>query len=234
MENATAAYEFSGIYQLLNLSNGKRYVGQAQNIANRIREHRRKRNGQSGTNRLYNAVKKYGWACFSWSVLERVDDLSRLDEREKFWIDALEVCDESKGYNICAEPHTTRGWQHTDATKSILREQAGKKVGARNPFFGRTHSAATKASIGAKNATRVRTAAEKERLRTARATSGSGRPARPVDQLDAATGEVVRTWASASDACRALGISIGSLVGCCQGQRGRRTAKGFRWRYTPA
>ena len=231
MEKATADYEFTGIYQILNLSNGKRYVGQAQNIANRIREHKRKRNGQSSTNRLYNAVKKYGWDSFSWSILERVDDFARLDEREKFWIDVLEVCDEAKGYNICAEPGTTRGWHHTDATRAVLREQAHGRVGAQNPFLGRKHSLATKARIGSKNSAKVWTEAEKEKLRTARAVSGSGRPARPVDQIDPATDVVVKTWPTVSDACRELGISFSTVIECCQGKRGRKTAKGYRWRY---
>ncbi len=231
MQSATSEYEFPGIYQLLNLQNNKRYLGQAQNIANRIREHRRRRNGKSGTNRLYNAAKKYGWDVFQWSVVERVDDVSLLDEREKFWIDTLNVCDEEKGYNICTDPHTTRGWHHTTETKRLQSESASKRMGASNPFYGKKHSNKTKARIGDANRNRQRTAEEKEKLREARRTSGSGRPARPVCQINLTTGSVEKTWASASEAAHAIGIKSERISSVCLGYRGRKSAAGWGWQY---
>ena len=64
--NIKKRYNFSGIYQILNLVNGKRYIGQAQNIAKRIYEHHRIRN----TGYLQKAIIKYGWNSFEISVIK--------------------------------------------------------------------------------------------------------------------------------------------------------------------
>ena len=42
-------------------------------------------------------------------------------------------------------------------------------------------------------------------------------------------GEVVKIWASMSDACRAKGFYTTAISGCCNGKR--KTHKGYRWEY---
>jgi group I intron endonuclease len=234
MQDATVKHEFPGIYQILNLANGKRYVGQAQNIASRIRDHRRTRNGTPGHNPyslLYRAVRKYGWHSFEWSVLERVDAVAELNRRETFWITALQCCDRARGYNLCPEAGVTRGWHHSDETRARLRASASQRTGAHNSFFGKHHTKATKEIIALANSAATRPRSEEERARLA---VMGGRPCRPVAQIDAMTGETVRIWPSLSEAAQGCQVSIGSLIGCCKGRRGRKTVGGWRWSYADA
>ncbi len=232
--NQLPVFDFPGIYQILNLVNGKRYVGQAQNITSRIREHRRRRNGSPSHNpysRLYRSAKKHGWDSFEFSLLERVNDLEQLDERERFWIQELDVCDEAKGYNLCPDPSTTRGWRHCGESLEKMRLAAAGRFGEKNPFFGKKHTEATKAHLSRFASARVQSEQEKANRRAALAISGCGRPKRKVEQVDPKTGKVVRIWPSISDACRELNISDASIVGCCQGRKGRKTVGGWVWRY---
>ena len=65
--NIKAKYNLSGIYQILNLINGKRYIGQASNIAKRIYEHKRKRNNSH----LYKAIKKMDGEILKYQFLKK-------------------------------------------------------------------------------------------------------------------------------------------------------------------
>ena len=53
--------------------------------------------------------------------------------------------------------------------------------------------------------------------------------AKPIVQLDAETGEVIRHWECAHDAGRELGVSNSNISACCHGKL--KTAGGYRWRY---
>lgn len=82
-------YGYSGIYCLINIKNGKRYVGSSKNIAKRIWEHRANLRHNSHDNRhLQNAWNKYGEKCFDFFVLEKCN-IEELIEREQFYIDTL-------------------------------------------------------------------------------------------------------------------------------------------------
>lgn len=60
----------------------------------------------------------------------------------------------------------------------------------------------------------------------------AGRPKRPVLQIEIGTGRVVAEYPSIAEAGRALGIRSASDIGaCCRQYRGRKTFKGFIWRY---
>jgi group I intron endonuclease len=62
----------SGVYNIVNLIDGKQYIGSACNLAERRNEHFR----QSKSNpHLKNAFKKYGKENFEFRVLEYVEDV---------------------------------------------------------------------------------------------------------------------------------------------------------------
>ncbi len=117
---------FPGIYKITHVASGKVYVGQSQNIAKRIVTHAR----VAGCRHLWNALQKYGLNAFSVDLLERVDDISALDEREQFWISATGSQDTNLGYNIKPGGKTTRGFTQSSEVKA--------KIGAANRGKKRT------------------------------------------------------------------------------------------------
>jgi group I intron endonuclease len=110
----------SGIYEIVNLRNGKRYVGSAVHIKQRWREHRKGlRRGDHANIHLRRAWAKDGEADFAFRVIELCEP-ERLIEREQAHMDA--GCD----YNICPTAGSTLGRLHSEETR---RKIAAKAVG---------------------------------------------------------------------------------------------------------
>ncbi len=131
-------YNFSCIYLWTNLINNKHYVGQTQNFFQRMKQY----NKTHGNKYLKNAIDKYGIDNFEITIIEKVE-ISKLDEREQYWMDYYQSYDLNKGYNICQFASTTRGYKHTDETKQelskIRKENPVCLVGKDNPMFGKVH-----------------------------------------------------------------------------------------------
>lgn len=79
----------SGIYEIRNRVNGKRYVGSAVNFDRRWRQHRCELGKGRHNPILQSAWKKYGAANFEFRVIELVPDKTLLIEREQHHIDSL-------------------------------------------------------------------------------------------------------------------------------------------------
>lgn len=98
----------SGIYQIVNTVNGKRYIGSSKCIATRWGDHlRQMREGSHHAQPLRRAVKKYGVQVFSFSVLE-LCSVSELIVREQCHID-----NKAPEYNVCKIAGSTEGIKHT-------------------------------------------------------------------------------------------------------------------------
>ena len=212
--------QFSGIYLITCKVNGKVYVGQSQNLANRMSEHKKLRVKCL----LADAFRKHGLQNFDVKVLEEVP-IECLDEREQYWLDRYQSYERGIGYNICKVAGTTRGRKHTQETKTKIKNNIPGKCGADNPFYGKKHSQETKDKIGFKNSTKVRSkehlaAMEKGRLE---------KTLKPVAQIDTATGVVVKIWPSMTSACDFIGVSYSVMSSCCSGKRKDRAIKGFLW-----
>lgn len=129
----------SGIYCITNNVNGKKYVGKSIDIKKRWIAHKcfLKANNLSKKhcNRyLYNAVKKYGIENFEFEILECFcnnwcEDYAK--EREFFWIEFLNTCNHSFGYNL-RKDSSTKMIVH-DKTKKLI-SQINK--GSNNPNYG--------------------------------------------------------------------------------------------------
>jgi group I intron endonuclease len=131
----------SGIYLITNMVNGKRYVGKAARLKARQRFHRRALIRGTHTNpHLQRAWNAFGEASFSFSVLEYCER-SMLVERECWWINALDLRNSEKGYNIL-HPVTGRlGMKSSPQTKA--------KISAANKGRIHTPEARARMSLGA-------------------------------------------------------------------------------------
>jgi group I intron endonuclease len=113
-----------GIYAIVNLTNGRHYVGSAINIRKRKAVHLCElRKGKHDNSKLQRAFNKYGEAEFRFDVLELVADTTLLIEREQFWMDSTRPF-----YNILRVAGSSLGRKATDETKAKIAAKArGRK-----------------------------------------------------------------------------------------------------------
>lgn len=76
----------TGIYKIENLVNNKVYIGQAINIENRWKGHKKELHNNNHANKhLQNAWNKYGEENFKFEVIEECNE-NELNEKEIYWI----------------------------------------------------------------------------------------------------------------------------------------------------
>lgn len=134
----------TGIYEIINNVNGKRYVGSTSDaFIRRWSKHKTALNSQTHPNsHLQNSWNLYGAQAFTFNVLERVTDLSHIIEREQWWID--NSCPE---YNIAPVAGNTLGKTHTADTKRRMSEIAKKRdpqTRRKNDITKKRHAEATR------------------------------------------------------------------------------------------
>ncbi|MBQ3452306.1 MAG: GIY-YIG nuclease family protein, partial [Selenomonadaceae bacterium] len=105
------------IYKITCLLNGMKYVGQTtKSTEERFNQHASNKKSYIGR-----AIRKYGVENFSIEILEECDTCEQLNEREMFWIAALD-CKHPNGYNFSDGGEGNVGWSHTpeSITKMIV------------------------------------------------------------------------------------------------------------------
>ena len=104
------------IYKIRNLLNGKVYIGQSNNIKNRFNGHKH----HTKTNKkhpLYDSMRKYGIENFEIIILEWVDSITKLNEREQYWMGHYKSYDRNFGYNLRSKAESNRGMKCSEETK---------------------------------------------------------------------------------------------------------------------
>lgn len=92
-------FRISGIYKIQNKINGKCYIGASKNILIRVQQHIKRSNNF----KLRQAMRKYGKENFTLTVLEIVADLTKLLEREIYYISLFHATETDRGYNILTD-----------------------------------------------------------------------------------------------------------------------------------
>lgn len=102
------------IYEIFNIVNSKKYVGQAIDYERRWKAHINElnRNGKNDYNKHFqNAWNKYGQECFMFIILETVEAntqeelQNKLNELEKQYIREWNLLDDRYGYNVAEGGH---------------------------------------------------------------------------------------------------------------------------------
>jgi hypothetical protein len=79
-----------GIYKIVNLVNGKYYVGGAYNLDSRYRAHKSElKKGNHANSRLQRSYNKYGTDSFEFALIEILDKTTEVRDREQFHLDNL-------------------------------------------------------------------------------------------------------------------------------------------------
>lgn len=89
----------SGIYRIRNLLDNKVYIGLSSNINQRFIQHKTDSKSMINDKPLHNAIRKYGIENFEFSIIEYCD-ISKLSDKEKFWIEFYNSTDRDCGYNL--------------------------------------------------------------------------------------------------------------------------------------
>lgn len=120
-----AAQPMSGIYEIVNLVNGKRYVGSAKNFVQRWYIHRRALvAGKHHSRHLQRAWNKHGSDAFEFREIE-VCEPQDLIEREQQALDRIRP-----EYNVATVAGSTLGVKYTDQGRAnISAALKGKRKG---------------------------------------------------------------------------------------------------------
>jgi group I intron endonuclease len=121
----------SGIYEIVNRVNGKRYVGSATDLDQRWKEHQwGLRSNRHHSRYLQNAWAKYGHTAFEFRKLKTCPHEDLLTEEQ------AEFDRRPPEYNICPTAGSTLGRMHSEETKKKI---GAKKRGLKMPPRSEVH-----------------------------------------------------------------------------------------------
>ena len=228
--NAKIKYSFSCIYKLTSPS-GKIYIGQTQCLYDRVRRYR----GGIFNKYMKMAVEKYGSENIILEILERDVELKLLDEREQFYLDALQPFG-NNGYNICREASTTRGRKRPSEEMKGLSDFNKTRIGELNHFYGKNHSEETKEKI---RQAKLGKKQSKETIEKRTENTDYTKRYRCVKQIDLVTGNVINIFESITEANSITGVGISGISQvankrtCKSGDKEwlRKSAGGFYWEW---
>lgn len=115
----------SGIYMLVNKTNGKKYIGQSRDLKKRKNAHfwllRKNKHFNSHLQRAWNKGE-----TIEFEIIERCSE-NKLNEREIFWISEYDAM--GNGYNMCKGGDATVGYHFTEEQKEkISKANKGRLV----------------------------------------------------------------------------------------------------------
>lgn len=145
----------TGVYCLINLTNGHNYIGSSINLKNRIQSYLNNsylNNVKNANMPIIKALFKYGQNNFAILIVEYTET-EAVNKRETHWIKNL-----SPYYNVLQEGYSSVGYKHSEVTKELLSLLAKNRThsdetkfwisksltGVNNPFYGKSHSAESK------------------------------------------------------------------------------------------
>lgn len=121
------------IYLATNKINGKKYIGKNKGTClKRKYEHKRDALVRNSNTHFHNAIRKYGFHCFNWEIIESCQSNQIAISREKFWIRFYDSV--QNGYNLTIGGDGPCGYIQSDETQNKKRESnkspynASKKV----------------------------------------------------------------------------------------------------------
>lgn len=157
MTYTAAELNQTGIYAIINLDTGKRYIGSAaRSFRDRWLKHKSElRRNKHHSPYFQKAWNKYTEFRFEFKILEFVSPEYCL-QREQWWMDLFGSYLEENGYNICLNAGSpTLGRKHSEETKEkIGRAHRGKFVSeetrekSRLSHLGYKHSEEAKKKVG--------------------------------------------------------------------------------------
>jgi group I intron endonuclease len=215
-----------GVYQIINLVTGHKYIGSTKYLTGRERQHLNDLRKKKHKNpRLQRAFNKYGEKNFKFEIICECEIKNLLVEEQK----ELDRHNKKNMYNICKIAGSTLGIKHSATERARKSKvQKGKRPSdetiekIRNTLTGVKHTPERRKNLSIAH--------------KGKNTGWESAQIKPVIQIDAETSQEIRFWVSATEAekeLRAKGIKIRSINirKVCHNYYGRKTAGGFKWRF---
>ncbi len=232
----------AGIYKLINLINGKIYIGKSKNLNKRISQH----NHLSSKQVIDKAIKKYTLDNFIVEILyiQETFNNEELLKIEAEFIKEWNATDKIWGYNICEYGTDLGGIKLSEERKKEISEYNKKfRTGKNHPMFGKRHSETTKKKMskvkmgkfsgdksprfGVKASNKT-----KEKIRAARQKQNMTFCYQGVKQIDKTTKKLIKIWDSMTEAAiffKGTREASANISVVCR--KLRKTAFGFCWEY---
>mgnify|MGYP000066500154 CR=1 FL=1 len=222
----------SGIYQIRNLINDKKYIGSTNNFSNRFSSHKRfLRKNRHVNQHLQNAWNEHGEGNFEFEILEvvDVDNLLMIEQQyiDRYW--SLNVLYNKN--NIADKPPNRSGIKLTDKHKRNIGN-AQKAIGNKPPgWFGkkRGQDYCQKMSVRFKEMNHLPPSRKGSTISKEHKEAISKASKKEVYQFSL-DGDLIKKWNSILEALQALGKNIksSSISECLSGRN--KTAYGFIWK----
>lgn len=110
----------AGVYLIVNLNNGKMYVGSGVLARMQVRFHKHLFSGQ-GSQLVWHAVNKHGLSNFAFIVLDTVSNYVAENNRKLLDIEDHYITILKPEYNISQYAGNTLGLKHTEVTKTKMK-----------------------------------------------------------------------------------------------------------------
>lgn len=167
---AASIRKATGVYRILNSTNGRSYIGSAVDVRGRCRDHESNLFCLTHSNsKLQRAWNKYGPAAFTFSVLLVCEkhDLIFYEQRCIDGFNSVVV-----GYNIAPVAGNMLGFKHSEETKEKIRQvrigaKATEKAKANMSEYQRGRSIESRAKASASNTGRKRSQETVEKIKEA-------------------------------------------------------------------
>lgn len=144
MTHTAAELKQTGIYAIINLDTGKKYIGSAaRTFRERWSKHKLElRKGIHHSSYLQRSWNKHTEFRFEFKILEFVPPEYCL-QREQWWMDLYGSYIEDYGYNLCPKAGSQLGYKRSEETKAKMSahkksEEHKKKVAQANKGKQRT------------------------------------------------------------------------------------------------
>lgn len=193
-----------GIYKITNKINNKSYIGQSINIEHRWKEHLSRIDDKQFDYAIYNAFRKYGIENFNFEIIEQCKE-NELNDKEIYWIDYYNSYYD--GYNMNLGGNGLR-YDYDFLVKTYLEckslEKAAKKCGCH-------WNTIRNAVIALGEQTRFNNNQE-----------------RPIKSINPATGDIVKTYVSLSQAAKDINVTEANFIRCLK-EPYNHSVKGLLW-----
>ena len=207
------------IYKIINLSNGKLYIGKtSSSIEERFKQHIKDSKKERCEKRpLYDAMNKYGVENFIVEQIEEVENDEIASEREQFWIKKLNTYigfENSNGYNATLGGDSRRLYNYKDIAEKYCELHSVKQV---CDYFNCDKFVVQNACK--ENNIYIIPASEQSKINSSK----------KIAQLNPDTEEIIQIYNSISDAFRALNKQkSGGISKACNENR---IYLGYKWKY---